>query len=296
MPGVLKAEPFRSVGARISHQNISRKLSITGRPELPGLSRLLGPDLKPMAMPKAGLILSETLASALKVRPGNLVNVEFLEGSQHSVTLPVSGLSIGYIGLGAAMEITALNQAIGEDAVISGVNLQIDKTAYNEFFTAASASSKTGFVTVKALTVARFRQTLAENITVMITVFVGLASIIAFGVVYNFARISLSEQGRELASLRVLGFTRTEVSVILFGELSIIVLLAQPIGWAFGYVIGLGMVSAFSSDLYRVPFVVGREVYATSSLVVGAAALSSAWAVWRRINNLDMIEVLKTRE
>jgi putative ABC transport system permease protein len=130
----------------------------------------------------------------------------------------------------------------------------------------------------------------------MVAVYVTLATIIAVGVVYNFSRIALSEQGRELASLRVLGFTNREVAGVLFGELASVVLLAQPIGWLIGYGIGKAMVAAFSSDLYRVPFVMGREVFATASLVVLAAALVSAFAIQGRINNLDMIEVLKTRE
>ncbi|WP_216842482.1 ABC transporter permease [Tabrizicola piscis] len=296
MPGVLVAEPFRAVAARISNRNLSRKLSIMGKPAEARLSRVLDPDLRPMAMPEAGLILSEALAEALQVRPGDLVTVAFLEGARRTVTLPVSGVSLGYVGLGAAMEISALNRAVGEGAVISGVNLQLDAAEQADFYAATMAAPKTGFVTVMALTVGRFRETLAENITVMITVYVGLASIIAVGVVYNFARIALSEQGRELASLRVLGFTRGEVSGILFAELAMIVLLAQPLGWVIGYAIGLGMVTAFSSDLYRVPFVIGRDVYATATLVVLAAALASAWAVRWRINSLDMIEVLKTRE
>jgi putative ABC transport system permease protein len=296
LPGVLAAEPFRAVAARISHRALSRKLSIVGKPETPALSRVLTPDLYPMAMPETGIILSEALAEALAVRPGDGVTVEFLEGARRTVVLPVSGLSVGYVGLGAAMEITALNRAMGEGAVISGVALQVDVARQDAFFAAAKATPKTGFVAVTALTVARFKETLAENITVMITVYVGLAAIIAIGVVYNFARIALSEQGRELASLRVLGFTRAEVAAIIFGELATVVLLAQPFGWLIGYFIALGMVQAFSSDLYRVPFVIGPEVYVAASLVVCAAALASAWAVRRRINSLDMVEVLKTRE
>lgn len=296
MPGVMAAEPFRSVSARISHKTLSRKLSIIGRPATADLSRVLAPDLRPMAMPEAGLILSDALANALEVRTGDHVTVAFLEGARHTITLPVSGLSLGYVGLGAAMEITALNRAMGEGAVISGVTLQIDDAGRDAFFTAAKSAPKTGFVTVSALTVSRFRDTLAENITAMISVYVVLATIIAVGVIYNFARIALSEQGRELASLQVLGFTRREVSGILFGELGAVVVLAQPLGWLIGYAIGRGMVTAFSSDLYRVPFVITRDVYATASLVVCAAALASALAIRRRINNLDMIEVLKTRE
>lgn len=296
LPGVMMVEPFRQVSVRISHRALSKKLAITGRPEHPRLSRVLDLDLRPMPMPEAGLVLSEALADALRVRPGDLVTVEALEGSRPTVMLPVSGLSVGYVGLGAAMEIGALNRMMREGAMVSGVSLKIDPSATTAFFAAAKTAPNTELVNVTALMLDRFRQTMAENITIMITVYVVLAGIIAMGVVYNFSRIALSEQGRELASLRVLGFTTAEVSGVLFGELATVVLLAQPLGWLIGYGIGLAMVAAFSSDLFRVPYVVGREVFATASLVVCAAALISAIAIRGRINHLDMIEVLKTRE
>lgn len=296
LPGVMMVEPFRQVSVRISHRALSKKLAITGRPEHPRLSRVLDLDLRPMPMPEAGLVLSEALADALRVRPGDLVTVEALEGRRPTVMLPVSGLSVGYVGLGAAMEIGALNRMMREGAMVSGVSLKIDPSATTAFFAAAKTAPNTELVNVTALMLDRFRQTMAENITIMITVYVVLAGIIAMGVVYNFSRIALSEQGRELASLRVLGFTTAEVSGVLFGELATVVLLAQPLGWLIGYGIGLAMVAAFSSDLFRVPYVVGREVFATASLVVCAAALISAIAIRGRINHLDMIEVLKTRE
>lgn len=296
MPGVLVAEPFRLVAARISHRSQSKKLALTGHPAGSTLSQVLDVSLRPMDLPDTGLVLSEALADALQVRPGDQVTVEVLEGRRPTLTLPVSGISLGYVGLGASMDIGALNRLMGEGAVISGVNLMLDDSQDAAFYAAAKAAPKTETITVTALMLERFQQTLAENITVMITVYVVLASIIAVGVVYNFSRIALSEQGRELASLRVLGFTNREVAGVLFGELAAIVLLAQPLGWLIGYGIGLAMVAAFSSDLYRVPFVIEREVYAIASLVVLAAALVSALAIRGRINNLDMIEVLKTRE
>lgn len=296
LPGVMLAEPFRQVSVRISNRAVSKKLSITGRPQSPRLSRVLDPDLTPMPMPEAGLLLSEALADALRVRPGDLVTVEVLEGRRPTVTLPVSGLSVGYVGLGAAMEIGALNRLMREGAMVSGVSLQIDRSASKAFYAVAKTAPKTELISVTTLTLDRFRQTLAENITVMVTVYMVLAGIIAIGVVYNFSRIALSEQGRELASLRVLGFTNAEVSGVLFGELGTVVLLAQPLGWLIGTGIASAMAAAFSSDLYRVPFVVQRNVYATASLVVCAAALISALAIRGRINTLDMIEVLKTRE
>ena len=296
LPGVIAAEPFRQVGARINHRGWSKTLAITGRPTEPQLSRVLDPDLRPMKLPEAGLILSEALADALRVRPGDFVTVEVQEAQRPTVTLPVSGVSVGYVSLGAAMEIGALNRLMGEGAMVSGVSLHLDRAQDAAFYAAAKAAPKTKLVSVTSLMLERFRATLAENNTMMITVYVVLAGIIAIGVVYNFSRIALSEQGRELACLRVLGFTNREVSGVFFGELAAVVLLAQPLGWLVGYGIAWAMAAAFSSDLYRVPFVIGREVYAVASLVVCAAALASAGAIRRRIDKLDMIEVLKTRE
>lgn len=296
LPGVLGAEPFRQVGAKISHLGRVKTVALMGRPASPRLSRVLDPDLRPMPMPEAGLILSEALAEALDVRPGDVVTVAVQEGRRPEVSLRVSGLSVGYVGLGASMEIGALNRVLGEGAMVSGVSLMIDPAQRDAFYAAAKATPRTELVSVTSLMLSRFRDTLAENITVMITVYVALAGIIAVGVVYNFSRIALSEQGRELASLRVLGFTTGEVATVLFGELGTVVVIAQPLGWLIGYAIASGMAAAFSSDLYRVPFVIGREVFATASLVVCAAALVSALAIRGRIVTLDMIEVLKTRE
>ena len=130
----------------------------------------------------------------------------------------------------------------------------------------------------------------------MISVYATLRALIAFGLVYNFARISLSEQGREMASLRVLGFTKAEISALLLGELAIVVLLAQPLGWGLGYVFAYVMTEGFRTELYRVPLVVNRNVYAWASLIVFAATAISGLIVRRRVDRLDMIEVLKTRE
>lgn len=296
MPGVLAAEPFRLVPARLTNGTRSKRLAIEGRPTQTRLSHSLSPDLRPMAMPKDGLVISEALAAALSLRTGDRVEVEFLDGRRATAFIPISGISVGYLGLGAAMEATALDRAMGDGARISGANLLLDSAQKLAFFNAAAAAPKTGFLNVTELTVSRFRATLAENISIMITVYVSLAAIIALGVVYNFSRIALSEQGRELASLRVLGFTRAEVASVILMELAVVVLLAQPLGWLIGHGIGRAMAASFSSDLYRVPFVMGREVYAIASLIVIAAALLSALAIRGRIERLDLIAVLKTRE
>lgn len=296
MPGVMAADPFRLVAAELVHGARSKRVLIEGRPAGASISRVLSPDLQPMPMPEAGLILSEALAEALLLRRGDRVTVRFLDGRRAVTDFPVSGISLGYMGLGAAMGLTELGRATGDGPLVSGADILLDAAETDAFFAAATAAPKTGFLNVTDLTVSRFRATLAENIVLMISVYVTLATIIALGVVYNFSRIALSEQGRELASLRVLGFTRAEVASVILMELAIVVLLAQPLGWLIGHGIGRAMVAAFSSDLYRVPFVMGREVYATASLIVLAAAGLSAIAIRRRIDRLDLIAVLKTRE
>lgn len=297
MPGVIAAEPYRTVSVRISHGPRSRRVALIGKPDgPPGLSRLLGRDERIMVMPDAGLVLSDTLADILGVRTGESVEVTLQEGDRRTFSTPVSGISLGYLGLGAFTGMAALDRMTGEGGRISGVNLALDPALQADFFAQAKKTPATGFLALQKVALQKFRTTLAENVLIMVTVYTVLAAIIAVGVVYNFARISLSEQGRELASLRVLGFTRAEVARLLYAELAVIVLLAQPIGWAIGYGFAVAVLAGFSSELYRVPLIVGRDVYATASLIVLASAIGSAALIRGRINRLDMIEVLKTRE
>ncbi|MCY1127132.1 FtsX-like permease family protein [Frigidibacter sp. RF13] len=297
LPGVMAAEPFRAVAARIGNGHVSRRVALMGKPEGDAeLSRILGTDERPMSMPEDGVILSEALARILGVGIGDQVEVALLGGDRRHFTTPVSGISLGYLGLGAATSLEALGRMTGERGRVSGVHLALDPVRQADFFVTARKTPMTGFLSLLKVSLAKFRETLAENILIMVTVYTILGAIIAVGVVYNFARIALSEQGRELASLRVLGFTRAEVARILYAELAVVVLIAQPLGWLIGYGFAHAVVAAFSSELYRIPLVITRDVYATASLIVITSAIGSALLIRRRINRLDMIEVLKTRE
>ncbi len=296
LPGILRAEPFRAVAVKLKHGHLERRLAVIGKPPGTDLSRLLDASLTPVTLPTSGIAVSSAVAEILGLRTGDTLTVELLEGDHRSLGIPVAAIVEGYLGLSAYMDLTALNHALREDDLISGVNVSIDSAKEGDLFAALKRTPAASFITLQKVSQQRFRDTLAQNMTTMITVYVSLAAIIAFGVVYNFARISLSEQGRELASLRVLGFTRGEVSRLLLSEIAVIILLAQPLGWLIGYGFALAMVKGFTSELYRVPLVVGREVYAYASVVVIAAAIVSGLVVRRRIDTLDMIAVLKTRE
>ncbi len=296
LPGVLRAEPFRTVAAKVRLGQRERRVAIVGKPSDVELSRALDVEERPLVLPPRGLVISDTLAGILHARIGDGVELELMEGAQETLTIPVTGIATGYFGLGAMMDLASLNHLLGEGPSISGVNVAIDENKSSALFAALRETPLASFIVLQKRSVKRFRETAAQNITIMSTVYISLAAIIAFGVVYNCARISLSEQGREMASLRVLGFTRAEVSSLLVMELAVMVVLALPLGWAIGYAIGWLVVHGFASELYRVPLVIGKDVYAYASLVVLAAASVSALVVRRRIDRLDMIAVLKTRE
>jgi putative ABC transport system permease protein len=296
LPGVLQAEPYRSVPVRIRNGSVERRLAIVGKTRDAELSRVLDRKLDAVSLPETGLALSDALARILSVRVGDLVEVELLEQDRRLVRVPVTGIIEGYLGLTAFMDLDALNRLVREGAMISGAYLTYDARAQNTLFERLKETPIANFVALQQASVQRFRETIAQNIYTMITVYVALALIIAVGVVYNFSRISLSEQAREMASLCVLGFTRGEVSRILFTELAIVALLAQPVGWLFGYGLAYSMVRAFESELYRVPLVVEPNIYAFGSLLVLVAAVASGLIVRRRVNRLDLVEVLKTRD
>lgn len=296
LPGVIKAEPYRAIAVKMGFGHIDRHVTIMGRPQDADLTRVLDASLQPVALPAAGVVLSKALADILGARTGDEVTVELLEGDRRTLRVPVSAVIGGYLGLTAYMEIGALNRLLGEGTMISGVNVAIDPLRQDQLFATLKATPSSSFIALLKVALQRFRATLAQNVTTQISIYLSFAAIIAFGVVYNFARISLSEQGREMASLRVLGFTKGEVSSLLLTELAVVVIVAQPLGWLIGYGFALAMVNGFSTEIYRVPFVIGRDVYAYSSIVVVAAAVASGLIVRRRVDRLDMIAVLKTRE
>lgn len=296
LPGVLRAEPYRVVPAKLRNGHLERKVAIYGKPRDMELSRVLDADLNAVSLPATGLMVNGRVAELLGVGRGDTVEVEILEGRRQKTEVVVSDLIESYFGLGAYMNIEALNRLLGEGPEVSGAHLSYDRAREPELFSAIKKTPAIGSITLQRVSLQRFRETLAENITIMVTVYVTLAVIVAFGVVYNSMRIQLSENARELASLRVLGFTRGEVSSVLFLELALIVLFAIPLGWLVGYGMAWSTVQAFATDIYRVPFIIERATFAKAALVILAAATASAIIVRRRINRLDLIAVLKSRE
>ena len=296
MPGVLRAEPFRATAVILRHGHRERRLVISSVPQKADLARALDLDLAPIDPPQAGLMLSERVASLLDLRIGDLAEVEQLEKAHQKVRVPVTSIVQSYVGLAVYMRTEALDRLVGGGPRVSGVRVTIDPARLGDLYSAIKQTPAIASIALQGISRQRFRETIGENITIMTSVYTVLAVIIAFGVVYNSARIQLSERARELAGLRVLGFTRSEVSSVLLIELATIVALAQPLGWVLGYLFSWSVVRGFESDLFRIPFVVNRSTFALASLVVLAVATLSALIVRRRIDRLDLVRVLKTRD
>jgi putative ABC transport system permease protein len=296
LPGVLSAEPYRAVSVMLRNGPRERRLTIIGKPPGTDLSRVLDLDLRPVILPETGLALSERVAELLDVKSGDLVSVELLEGRRRVVDVPVTEIIQSYIGLMVFMDLDALDRLAGIGPRISGVHLALDDSEVDALYRSVKQTPAVSGVALQTVSRQRFEQTMQENIFIMTGLYVTLSVIIAFGVVYNSARIQLSERARELATLRVLGFTRAEVSQVLLTELGVMVAAAQPLGWLIGYGFALAVVSGFESDLFRVPLVVSSATFAYASLVVLAAAAVSALLVRRRVDRFDLVQVLKARE
>ena len=296
LPGVLDVEPMRSVPARLRAGSRVRTLAITGLVAAPQLNRVVDRAGRPVTLPADGLVLSRMLGDILDVGPGELLRVEVLEGARPVHDLPVAALIDDSVGLQAYMRIDAVRRLMREGDIVTGAALTLDPAAEQTFYQDVKATPAVAGVALRDVALQNFRDTMAESMYLSITFNVIFAGIIAFGVVYNSARVSLSERERELASLRVLGFTRAEISLILLGELSILTVCALPVGAAIGYALGQFIMSAFNNEVYRLSFVVSRSTVAWAFLVVILAAFLSGLAVRRRLDHLDLVAVLKTRE
>lgn len=296
MPGVLHAEPLRAVPARLRAGHRSRQVGINGLVAEPRLNRVIDAAGHPVRLPEGGLVLSDKLARTLGVATGDEVVVEVLEGARPVRRVRVSRVVEEYLGSSAYMEIGALRRLMREGSTVSGAFLEVDGAAVDALYRRLKRTPSVAGVGLQKEAVRTFEETLDETMGLFLAFNVFFAGVIAFGVVYNAARVSLSERSRELASLRVLGFTRQEISAILLGELAVVVLVALPLGLLLGYGLAALIVHLYDTELYRIPLVVWPRTYALSVLTVLAAAVVSGLVVRRKLAKLDLVAVLKTRE
>jgi putative ABC transport system permease protein len=295
-PGVLAAEAVREVPIRIRYGSVERRVVMSGRPSNADLSRIIDTNLQPVTLPEAGLAISSYLAGVLGARVGDTVEIDLLEGDHRTVALPIATLVEDYLGIKAMMNADALARLLREAPSVNAVNVSLDQAQVEKLYEVVKETPAVAGVALNKTALANFRRSFAITITAMASIYTSLAAIIAFGVVYNSARISLSERARELASLRVLGFTRWETIKILLLELAFLTLIAQPAGWLMGYGLSWIMKSRLAGELMRVPMTMQNLTYVIASAIILVAASVSALIVARRVSALDLVAVLKTRD
>jgi putative ABC transport system permease protein len=294
--GVRYAEPYRSVPARLRFEHRSYRTSIEGVDPNGDLHRVLDSDLKRIDLSKEGVVLTDHLGKILGIGPGDTLQVEVLEGARPVLQVPVAGLTKQYMGLWAYMEIDSLNRLMREGSTISGAHIAAEQSSTHSIYKKLKEMPRVAGVIVRLNSIKNFYDTMADTILLFTYINTLLAATIAFGVVYNSARIALSERSRELASLRVMGFTRAEISYILIGELAVLTLVAIPIGFLIGRALCSMVSKSIESDLYRIPLIIDASTYSFATTVILLSATVSAVIIRRKLDHLDLVATLKTRE
>lgn len=296
LPGVIHAEPFRSVPARLRFGHHSHRLAVTGVTAGALLERALDKNARPLPIPPDGLLISRKLAEMLDVKTGDSLIMEVQEGRRPTREVTIQGLITDYAGLTAYMDIDALRRLMQEGQTVSGAHLSVDANRWGDFLEAVKKIPRIANLGITSALQQSFRKTTAESITLIQGIYFTFSMIVAFGVVYNSARISLSERSRDLATLRVVGFTSREVAGVMIGELVMLTVLAIPVGLWIGGRLADWIVQSASTETIRLPLILTHETYATAVLIVLLSASVSFYIVSRRIRNLDLLGVLKARE
>jgi len=296
LPGVLEAEAWRAVPARLRFGHRTRRVALTGLAPDAALRRVVGAGGTPRPVPPEGLLLTEHLGQVLGVAPGDRVTVEVLDGERPVRSVPVAGLVDEVLGLSAYMDQRAVARMLREQGSLSGGLLRVDARHEPALLRALKQMPAVAGVSNREAALASFENTLARSLGVFNTILMVFSGVIAAAMVYNAARIALSERARELASLRILGFTRREVTRMLLGEQAILLLLSLPLGLVIGRWLCELLADAYAWDLFRIPLAVSPRSDAFALAVVALAAAGSALLVRARLARLDLVSVLKTRE
>jgi len=296
MEGVALVETYRMTAVRLKAGQFEKEVGVQGIDANSRMRRIINANSDEIPVPDHGIVLNALLAKRLHVNLGDQIQAEWLEGKRLKSSLRVTGIVEDFIGVSAYMSKQALRAATGDSPVVSGALLKVDEHKQEALFSHLKQVPGISGVSSPEIMLDTFNEELAKTIDVTTTFLLGFAAIIAIGVIYNGARISLSERGRELASLRVMGFHRREVAVLLLGEQTLITLLGIPLGCLIGYYISSLVAGAIETDAYRIPFIVYPETYITAGIIIIIAAAASGLAVRRRLDHFDLVEVLKTRE
>jgi putative ABC transport system permease protein len=296
LPGVLLAEGSRSVPVRLSSGAARHRTVLSG---VGSDARLFVPrdsGLHPIPVPPGGLVLSRRLAGKLSVDLGDSVAVDVLSDRRRSGALPVVGLVDDILGMTASVEAGTLSRFLSEDDRVTEVRLLVDPARADALWDTLAGRPKVAGTSTRTAILAVFDDLVAGLLTVSAAILAGFGVLITIGVVYNSARIGFHERSRELASLRILGFTRGEVGTLLLAEFALMTAVAIPIGLAAAQGLVTLILTSRANESFDLPSRVSPFTFALAALTVAAAAAASALAVRRRIDSLDLVAILKARD
>lgn len=296
LPGVRHVESLRFVNVSVENAQRRERTIMRGYAGRPALYRVIDMAQKETLLAGRGLVLTDRLADKLGLKLGDTVRIDVLEGRRRTLLVPLHATVDEMFGLNAYMERHALNRLLADGDLSTGFVLSVEPGAEARVLQASKGMPRIAGAWSKQTMLNNMEEITARNVRIMSAILTTFASIIAVGVVYNNARIALSERAWELASLRVLGFTRAEVSAMLLGELAIIIALALPAGMLLGHALVDTVAALMKSDQLHFPVVIRARTYAWAALSVLAAGVASALVVRRHIDRLDLVAVLKTRE
>jgi putative ABC transport system permease protein len=296
IPGVLEAEAFRSTPIRITRGAVTRTTTITGIESGSNLIRLADGDGATRTLPPAGVIMNAGLASVLGARAGDTITVELIERGGDTRAVVVAGIYDPLIAEGLFMARRALNEVLRERDVASGAYLALAPGAEASVFARFKNMPGVAGAMSRATTIKNIDDQIRQSMVFVLALITGSACVIAMGVVYNSARIALSERGRELASLRVLGFTTNEVAGMLLGEQVAVMVLGLPAGVGIGALFSLLLTRGFANERFHFPYVVAFDSQVIAMAVVAASAALASVVVHRRVGKLNLVQALRTRE
>jgi putative ABC transport system permease protein len=296
LPGVVHVEPARNAAVRIHFNGRDRQIGLRSLEPDGTHSRAVDHHGREILPPEEGLIISAKLAEVLGARPGDLLVVEALEGRRPVRAVPLVALAEDFTGIAAYMDRRAINRFLGEGDVITGASITLDRAQRADFLRALKEIPRVSWIAIKETMRQSFRETTAQSMGLIQTIYLTFAVIVAFGVIYNNARISLAERARELATLRVIGLTQREVGAIIVIELTILALLALPLGLFLGTGLAAGIIQSVNTETVRLPLVFTAYTYTFAVIVVLIASAFSAWVVLRQLKRLDLIAALKAPE
>lgn len=294
--GIDFVEPMRNVSVIFKNVNKSYRGAITGLTKQPELYRALDSQYRPISLDQNGIVIAEPLAKILDITVGEVLTVDVREGRRPVLEIPVIGISKTLLGSPTYMDLDWLNRYLNEPERISGAYITIDSKHSDSIYAALKAMPSVAGISLKKDSQAAFAKLMDSGAGAMRYIMALIAAIITFGIVYNSARIAFAERERDLASLRVIGFTKGETAFVLLGELGLVTLLALPVGSVFGYYLSIAISKGYSTDIYQIPAQFSPESYAIAGIAVIAAAVISGLLLKYDIDHVDMVTALKSKQ